>query len=104
MPYLVAIIVATVLVLAPAASTLTVDLDCVDFATQEEAQAVYNQDLNDPNDLDQNGNGVACENLPKEMPQQRPLPESGGPNLPMLLAGTLLSSSGILVLVVLRRG
>jgi hypothetical protein len=39
------------------------DLDCADFATQEEAQAVYNQDTSDPNGLDADFDGVACEEL-----------------------------------------
>ena len=40
------------------------DLDCPDFATQEEAQTVYDQDPSDPNGLDEDGDGVACESLP----------------------------------------
>ncbi|GAA3729576.1 hypothetical protein HDA32_000012 [Spinactinospora alkalitolerans] len=40
------------------------DLDCSDFATQEEAQAVLEQDASDPHDLDRDGDGVACETLP----------------------------------------
>ena len=40
------------------------DLDCADFATQEEAQAELESDPDDPNDLDRDGDGVACENLP----------------------------------------
>jgi len=107
--------VTVVLTLASVASARTVELDCVDFATQGEAQAVYDQDPSDPNYLDGDDDGVACETLPRGAPQQvavtyqpvtpqqqRPLPESGGPNLSMLLAGTLLSSSGILALAVLR--
>jgi len=39
------------------------DLNCSDFATQEEAQAVYNQDPSDPNDLDRDDDGIACESL-----------------------------------------
>ena len=37
------------------------DLDCVDFATQAEAQAVLNQDLSDPHGLDADNDGFACE-------------------------------------------
>jgi len=41
------------------------DLDCSDFATQAEAQAVYDQDPSDPNGLDGSPeDGVACESLP----------------------------------------
>lgn len=95
--------VMIVLVLASVASAQTVELDCVDFATQREAQAVYDQDPSDPNVLDGDDDGEACETLPSIAPQQRPLPSSGGPDLPMLLTGALLSSSGILALVALRR-
>ena len=40
------------------------DLDCADFATQEEAQAVLRRDPSDPNGLDADNDGIACENLP----------------------------------------
>jgi hypothetical protein len=39
------------------------DLDCADFATQEEAQAVLETDLSDPNGLDADNDGIACEEL-----------------------------------------
>lgn len=57
--------------LAPELGAQSGDLDCADFATQEEAQAVYDQDTSDPNGLDgPKGEGftgefgVACEDLP----------------------------------------
>jgi hypothetical protein len=40
------------------------DLNCSDFATQAEAQAVYNADPSDPNNLDRDKDGIACETLP----------------------------------------
>jgi excalibur calcium-binding domain-containing protein len=40
------------------------DLDCEDFTTQAEAQAVYNQNPSDPNGLDRDKDGKACEALP----------------------------------------
>lgn len=40
------------------------DLDCGDFATQAEAQAVYDADPSDPNGLDGEGDGTPCESLP----------------------------------------
>lgn len=40
------------------------DLDCNDFDTQEEAQEVYKQDTSDPNGLDDEDDGEACEALP----------------------------------------
>src|SRR5215211_2532999 len=46
------------------APTSTEDLDCADFATQQEAQAQLERDPSDPNNLDANGDGVACETYP----------------------------------------
>ena len=41
------------------------DLDCSDFTTQAQAQAVYDADPSDPNGLDGSPeDGVACESLP----------------------------------------
>jgi hypothetical protein len=37
------------------------DLDCADFATQQEAQATYDADPSDPNGLDADSDGIACE-------------------------------------------
>jgi len=37
------------------------DLDCADFATQADAQAVFDRDRSDPHGLDPDGDGVACE-------------------------------------------
>jgi hypothetical protein len=42
----------------------TGDLNCADFATQAEAQAVLDADPSDPNNLDADNDGVACEDLP----------------------------------------
>jgi hypothetical protein len=39
------------------------DLDCADFSTQAEAQAVLDQDLSDPNRLDEDRDLEACESL-----------------------------------------
>jgi len=38
--------------------------NCSDFSTQEEAQSVYDEDTSDPNHLDGDGDGIACESLP----------------------------------------
>lgn len=40
------------------------DLNCDDFSTQQEAQAVLEQDRSDPNGLDRDNDGIACETLP----------------------------------------
>jgi Excalibur calcium-binding domain len=40
------------------------DVDCDDFEYQEDAQAVLEEDPDDPNRLDADNDGVACEELP----------------------------------------
>jgi LPXTG-motif cell wall-anchored protein len=47
------------------------DLDCDDFATQEEAQAELERDLSDPHGLDADHDGIACED-------DKPAPGAGG--------------------------
>lgn len=44
----------------------TDDFDCIDFQTREEAQAVLDEDPDDPNNLDPTGDGTACALLPSE--------------------------------------
>src|SRR5215212_7477900 len=39
--------------------------NCSSFGTQEEAQAVLNSDPSDPNNLDGDNDGIACEDLPR---------------------------------------
>lgn len=56
------------------------DQDCIDFATQPEAQAVLDQDPSDPNGLDADGDGVACEELPSG--GSSPEPSSPEPSSP----------------------
>ena len=56
------------------------DLNCADFGSQAEAQAVLDADASDPNDLDVDGDGVACNELfvedpplsAEEPPEQNP--------------------------------
>ena len=67
-------------VVAPAAPTQ--DLNCADFQFQEDAQAVFNQDPTDPNHLDADKDGVACEELPHRgtsAPPESAPPESAPP-------------------------
>lgn len=40
------------------------DIDCVDFAFQEDAQVVYDRTPGDPYNLDPSGDGFACGSLP----------------------------------------
>jgi hypothetical protein len=44
--------------------TSTEDLDCASFATQQEAQAELERDPSDPNNLDADNDGEACETYP----------------------------------------
>jgi MYXO-CTERM domain-containing protein len=65
-------VAASVLATAPAVAAG--DLDCSDFSTQSQAQAVYNQDPSDPNRLDADGDHIACESgggsgVPASTPQ-----------------------------------
>ena len=106
------------------------DLDCEDFATQEEAQAVYDRNPSDPNGLDRDDDGEACEdfdyssgadqykqdgNNEKEdgvtnvinVPA-KDLPNTGGPDLVIprtgvLMIGLLLVAGGLLGTRVHRR-
>lgn len=41
------------------------DLNCSDFDTQPEAQAHLEDDPSDPDGLDRDGDGIACEHLPQ---------------------------------------
>ena len=41
-----------------------VDRNCSDFAYQEDAQAVLDANTDDPNNLDRDDDGVACQTLP----------------------------------------
>lgn len=60
------------------------DLNCEDFTSQAEAQAALDADVNDPNDLDADGDGIACNELftedpplsAEEPPAQYQTPES----------------------------
>ncbi|MGW3095184.1 excalibur calcium-binding domain-containing protein [Streptomyces sp. NPDC001102] len=40
------------------------NFNCSDFVFQEDAQAVFNSDPSDPNRLDADNDGIACEDLP----------------------------------------
>jgi Excalibur calcium-binding domain len=59
------------------------DLNCEDFTYQEEAQAVFDQDPSDPNGLDADNDGIACESFPPRPPEgttpERTTPEPAPP-------------------------
>ncbi|MCU1606446.1 MAG: uncharacterized protein JWP46_2911 [Modestobacter sp.] len=63
-PTAAAVVLFTGLTVPLAGTALAADVDCADFASQAQAQAVLVGDPGDPNGLDANRNGVACENYP----------------------------------------
>ncbi|MDQ3412106.1 MAG: hypothetical protein M3509_08290, partial [Chloroflexota bacterium] len=56
------------LTFGPAGSSAQVLLDCDYFNFQEQAQAILDEDLSDPNVLDEAGDGIACPDLPSAGP------------------------------------
>jgi hypothetical protein len=58
------VLIAAVLSFGFSGSAHAADLDCSDFATQAEAQASLNSTPGDPNRLDRDSDGIACETLP----------------------------------------
>lgn len=48
------------------------DLDCDDFDSQEDAQDELNDDVDDPNGLDADNDGLACEELPSNVDGDNP--------------------------------
>ena len=74
MPVLLALVLALLLA-APASASHTGDVDCSDFATQEEAQAHMDAHPGDPDRLDGlDDDGRACETLPSAAPSPTPTP------------------------------
>ncbi len=63
----------------PAPASAQVALDCDYFNFWEQAQAVYEEDDTDPNFLDEDGDGIACPDLPEAGldPVMPELPASG---------------------------
>ncbi|RAJ45342.1 excalibur calcium-binding domain-containing protein [Kitasatospora sp. SolWspMP-SS2h] len=59
-----AVLVPVASVTSAQALTPAADLNCSDFATQPQAQAVLDADPSDPNHLDTDNDGIACEDLP----------------------------------------
>jgi hypothetical protein len=93
------------------------DRDCVDFATQEEAQDFFERhggsSANNVDDLDRDGDGIACESLPSR--SDAPVggidtgaggtaaKPGGGSPLPFALGGAGLGLLVVLVASSLRR-
>lgn len=60
------------------ATAQTGDIDCADFETQRAAQAQLDRDPSDPNTLDSDSDGVACEG--RFLGQQQNLDLGGDPD------------------------
>ncbi|MQA85626.1 MAG: hypothetical protein GEV03_13605 [Streptosporangiales bacterium] len=82
------------------------DLDCPDFDSQEEAQAVLDRDRSDPHGLDADGDGIACEVEPDPSPSPVPVGDVKGGSLPLtgsplgligLIAAALIATGGAIV-------
>ncbi|MFM9106051.1 MAG: hypothetical protein ACKOWF_05055 [Chloroflexota bacterium] len=61
---------------ADAGGDVVDDRDCIDFATREDAQAVLDADPSDPYNLDEDGDGIACAELPSASGE--PVDTTGG--------------------------
>ncbi len=53
-------------------------IDCEDFGSQEEAQASLRENPGDPNNLDVDHDGIACETEPYDDPARDEVPFPGG--------------------------
>ena len=58
------------------------DLDCSDFASQAEAQEVLDDDPSDPNGLDADSDGEACESQFQATPKRSAPDPTSGPDIP----------------------
>src|SRR5919107_1897941 len=58
--------------------------DCASFGSQQSAQVELDSDPSDPNNLDSDGNGIACDNYPYgtsgSVPVSTPAPTSAPPD------------------------
>lgn len=63
---IMSIIFAIFIILFFSSEEITVDYNCSDFKTQEEAQKVFEQNSEDIHRLDGNKDGIACNSLIKK--------------------------------------
>ena len=78
--YLGILSVAAVLMLVAPAALAQERLDCEDFISQADAQAELRDNLSDPNNLDDDNNGIACDTFPYDAPDrdETPVGPAGG--------------------------
>jgi hypothetical protein len=69
--------------------------DCASFGSQESAQVELDSDPSDPNNLDSDGNGIACDNYPYggSVPATTPTPTILPPDTPSASAPPNSNSS-----------
>ncbi|PZA18943.1 hypothetical protein, partial [Modestobacter versicolor] len=88
-----AVLAATVSV--PLAGTAAAaDLDCADFPNQAAAQVVLDADPTDPNDLDGNDNGQACEAQAYGSVAAAPVPATPAGQVAARPAGAVAAGDG----------
>jgi hypothetical protein len=73
-----ALLAAMALTLAAPAALAQADTDCSDYASQAAAQAALRADPSDPNGLDADGDGIACESNPAPFDRTPVTSASGG--------------------------
>jgi hypothetical protein len=101
----IALLAGLAIGLAPGV-TRAQDYDCSDFAYQEDAQAVLDQDPSDPYNLDGDGDGIACETLPRRgsSGSGATQPSGSGITPPATGVGVLAAESSSTVIPVLVAG
>jgi hypothetical protein len=124
------LIVTVILALTLASAAFAqegVPQNCDAFPNQQEAQSFFDASPGDPEGLDANNNGIACEELegtpvpaPVVAPEESstpsvepsasqyqygetaPLPETGGPSILLLATGAVLIFAGVAARYILR--
>jgi hypothetical protein len=107
---LLAAAIVLALAAAPAAFAQTNDQDCKDFPSQAAAQAHLEQDPSDPDNLDADDDGVACENFDYGSGGGAAAPGGGedalpftGPGDHQLPLGAALVGAGMALVLATRR-
>ena len=96
----VLLVIGGTLIAAPTALAQAGDQDCADFSSQAAAQAHLEADPSDPDGLDADNDGVACENFAygsqgaTDGAEAGALPRTGVGTVPSLSIGALLVVAG----------
>jgi len=102
-----ALVAVVAVILAAPAALAQADTDCSDYSSQAAAQAALRADPSDPNGLDGDGDGIACESNPAPFDRTPVTAAAGGTSqsgtlaltgsrTPLLvtLAGLLMAAGG----------